>query len=182
MDGLTELKDKAREVYESLHYNIQPRYPYALVWVLPKSQKIGEIYVPDKSNKPVYEGLVLRTHKSFYKYGKLPGHFPEGTDAVLRYQVLVSSELNPGDHILFQHFQGIPVPALDGGVGDYRLIDEKEIYATLEYGKDSTKDKIRRILESHYAPDTDNKDGFANDLMERADVIFHQEPKTTSGA
>lgn len=87
-----------------LHEHIELLCPQVLVRVLPRDYYVGNIYIPDtkESNKPVYEGITVRTWRPKKLPGKNPGDFYE-----------IRSELKPGDHVLFPHFAGQPIPGLN---------------------------------------------------------------------
>lgn len=197
IEQVDKLKAYVAETFQGLHYDIKPRYPYILVRLIPKETNIelgnGKIlWLPDtakgKQNKPVYEGQVLRTYEPFEKLLRTKyveeglAHFTkeEWTD--------VKSELQPGDHVVFQHHWGVPVPKLchDWKVGEYRLVEEQNIIGVLEYEKDSVYSKLRTLFSGAVIQE-DKGDiqsiavTFVNDLLDQADVIFHERAKTLSG-
>lgn len=104
-----KLKDLAQELYSFYNPELTPMYPWVLVYVLPKEQRVGSIWtaVGDKNqNKVTFEGIVLKTWP--IPYGKTR-----------------KEHLNPvevGDHVLFPHFAGQPVSKLSDK--DFRLVKE----------------------------------------------------------
>lgn len=182
MEQLEQLKAQAQKVYENFEYQIRPKFPLVLVWVIPKAQRIGEIYVPDMQNKPVYEGLVLRTYNPFWKtIGKrwVNTEWEEQN-------IWVQPKVEVGDHVLFQHFVGIPIPRYDGGTGELRMVNEDEIVGVIEYQKESVEKKLERLISSglEYGmgmDDSKTPEQIVKDILERCEVIFHTEPRTMSG-
>src|SRR6266446_4483473 len=112
----TEIQDVVNKYYAKRQIDIFPSYPYVLVRVLPKAQKVGEgkygdLIAPDQHNKPIHEGIVIATFKPFYKrlwYSVKKYMYGEG-EAECTEDYLVESPVEPGDHIIYQHFEGVPV-------------------------------------------------------------------------
>ena len=155
------LAEHAIQEYEDLErkvkINFQPMYPGVLIRVLPKEHiSQGGIWLPDakQQNKPIYEGIVLRTYNP-YRLKLDNGKW-----------VTMVAGVDPGDHILFPHWSGEPVPWLRGASGptsaddeEYRIIpargflslvgmkDGGEPFLILNYEKESVDVKIRKIIE-----------------------------------
>lgn len=145
----------AQELMAAHPRTVVPLYPQIFVRVLPKEARKGLIYLPEKSSKPVYEALVLRT----YVQKKVDGN-------------LVTASVKPGDHILFEHWAGLPIPFLDES--RYRVLREENIHAVIHY---ETGMSGEEYLESCGLPETDMKVLRQYDLI-RKDVSS----LTTSGA
>jgi co-chaperonin GroES (HSP10) len=144
---LTEFDNK------NLNFDLQPLYPAVLVRVLPKEtiSRSGLIYLPDeKVNKPIFEGIVLRTWKDKTVHVK---------DKPYRMTCPVSA----GDHILFPHWSGEAVPMLPDSTNrlsfeEYRLIPAKDLFSntgsrdageilgTLQSAKEGATTLIHSIL------------------------------------
>lgn len=115
----------SQELYQR-NRRFTPLYPWVFVRVLEREQQRSGIWVPGAvQNKVVHEGLVIATW--------LPRQKDCGCDRV-------SSELKIGDHVLFQHFAGVPIEGYDRD--RYRVVRECDwdpaneggIFATVEYG------------------------------------------------
>ena len=158
------LAEHAIQEYEDLErkvkINFQPMYPGVLIRVLPKEHiSQGGIWLPDakQQNKPIYEGIVLRTYNP-YRLKLDNGKW-----------VTMVAGVDPGDHILFPHWSGEPVPWLRGASGptsaedeEYRIIpargflslvgmkDGGEPFLILNYEKESVDQKLRTILVDLY--------------------------------
>lgn len=183
-----ELFELAQKMYKSFHRRITPIYPWVLVRVLPKEQQLGSIYVPESQNKVIYEGIVLETWQPFLKSVQMR---EEDCPPRREYYIEVKSELHPGDHVLFPHFEGMPVPYLNAEEKDaYRLVretnsrDEKcEIYGKLEY-QEPIEEKLKEFLFKKRGAGV--SDSFANSFIEGLLRDFYvvrktAEPRTTSG-
>ena len=137
--------------------------PYCLVRILPKDMMVGNIIIPHRkeTNKPVWEGIVLRTweHRLIPFGSKVRAKwFRDHEHAPDKYEI--SSELSPGDHVLFPHFAGQPIPGLDPDV--YRAIPEGinkntglfmfgndvgVIFAKVDYQRESVEEVFDKVLE-----------------------------------
>jgi len=108
-------------LYQEERAVVIPLHPWILIRVLPKETETSAgIVLPDKQNKPVWEGIVLATYRQ--RYGQADGGET----------VLLCPQVEVGDHVLFPHYEGMPAPPLDEK--KYRLIKEETIHAVLEYG------------------------------------------------
>lgn len=125
MDRVEKLEQKfgelAEEIYQAGERRIQPSYPWVLVRVVPKEQKVGSIFMSENSgareqNKPLWEGIVLVTWKPFTET-----HISFELDGA-KYYKHMESEFKAGDRILFPHHSGLPVNFLDDR--RYRLVRE----------------------------------------------------------
>ena len=154
------------ELYASWGRLLIPRPPYVLVRVLPKDIKVGRFYLPPgkDQNKPVFEGLVLAVYRPYWR----PGAAEDESK--------IFCTLRPGDHVLFQHYQGIPaypVP-IDGYGGDYRLIQETAIPAVLEYDRPKVETQLHAILRKY---EGDEYLLYTREILERFNVV----PRKVSG-
>jgi hypothetical protein len=167
-----ELDKAALELWENKSFDIIPMYPWNLVRILPREQKIGSLWVPDNKsvNKPLHEGIVLRTFKpKMYRW----------TEYGIEKERLLTSQYEPGDHVIYQHFSGIPA-GLDlyekwyRYVPEYKIGDHSGIIGTLNYEKESIRALMLEWLEH---------EGLVDNLMAEFDIVRKQKySKTTSGA
>jgi co-chaperonin GroES (HSP10) len=137
----TLLRDLALELYDA-NRQFKPMPPWVLVHVLPKINKIGTLYVPDKQNKTIHEAIVLATWASYTdELGIITTPYGiKNTRTIER-----RSKLATGDHVLFPHWAGLPVSGLDERT--YRIVKEQEwatdgeggIFATVDYDDASTE-------------------------------------------
>jgi co-chaperonin GroES (HSP10) len=153
-----KLVEAVLEEYKALGIGFEPLYPAVLIRVLPKEHMThGGLWLPDtKQNKPIYEGIVLRTYPP--KRIKLD-------DGSWR---TMDSGLEVGDHICFPHWSGEAVPWLRNQLSakdihdeEYRLIpargllslagmkDSGEPYLIVNYTKESVDNKLKEILQQH---------------------------------
>jgi co-chaperonin GroES (HSP10) len=118
-----------------------PMYPWIFVRVLPREQKVGSIYMVEgpKQNKPMHEGIVLATWQPCQRpvKGKL---------------VDLTPDVKPGDHVLFNHWAGLPVV----GYNDkhFRIVKERDWASDKEGG-------IVGLVEPDVAPEVE----LANELV-----------------
>lgn len=149
-----ELDKLAVEIFSNYrdYEQVVPRFPYCIVRILPKDVTIGGIYVPDvaRTNKPVYEGIVLRVWE--------PRHIFDHKGQ----QRVLYSDLEVGDHVLFPHYAGQPLPGLNEG--KYRAIPEGitrnggnvfgsevgVIFAKLDYTRPRVEDVFVQLLEDKF--------------------------------
>lgn len=135
----------------SKHRAFQPRFPWVLVRVLPKDGLYHNlIQLPEKQNKVSWEGIVLSTWQPFsQRLYTSQGHS----------YVAKASALNAGDHVLFPHWSGLPIPGYDDK--EYRMVKEEGwtkdgdggIYATLEYDASASLEQFGK--EFHTIPNED---------------------------
>lgn len=185
-EDLELFKKSVADTFKRFHYGIQPRPPYVLIRIIPKERSLDlgnnlRIILPDvkgkEQNKPLYEGQVLVTYKPYWKkFRGIVGS--EGTPAEM--EIYTKSELNPGDHVLFPHFEGVPVPFLcnDWKRGEYRLVKDECIYGVVEYKRQSVQ---QRLIDLIYTESGQAYSDAAINILDQADVIFHEQAKTLSG-
>ena len=116
-----QFSDLAQEIYERGERRIAPSYPWILVRVVPKEQKVGHIIMSENAgnkeqNKPLYEAIVLKTWKPFVQ------DYCAFEDDSVQYHKQMTSEFIPGDRVLFPHHSGLPINFLDER--KYRLVRE----------------------------------------------------------
>ena len=156
-----QLEEAANLLYSSENREIDPLFPWVLVQILPKEQKYkGVLILPDFSgkdkaqNKPMYEGIVLKTWKPFWRHFKT-NHMPDNEQSCAETretEIWVESQLQPGDHILFPHWSGQPAGFLDEK--EFRLIQEISDYdpppippAKIEYEQESVSTRLQNLVE-----------------------------------
>lgn len=184
-----ELFDLAQRMYKSFYRRITPIYPWVLVRVLPKEQQLGKIWMPESQNKVMYEGIVLETWQPFLKAVQMK----EVDCPSRRDYIEVKSELQLGDHVIFPHFEGMPVPYLNEEEKDaYRLVrelarpgskdDEKcVIYGKLEYQEPIEEQLFKALPEAKMLYGEGTKAVIKGLLRDFYVVRKTAEPRTTSG-
>lgn len=195
-DPLAELATKELQEKE---IDVEPLFPRILVRLVPKEQTKGGILLPggNQQNKPVHEGIVLKTYKPFWnKYRRMEDWMIVKSPQVLTDEhfgevkaIWQECEVVPGDHILFPFMAPniTPVWPLDGGIGMYRLIEEGHVLSKVTYDSQSTLQWLTDKLISYSIVEPGTMDGeikrLAEWILERADVIRKDvESKTLSGA
>jgi co-chaperonin GroES (HSP10) len=124
--------------------SVQPCFPWVLLRVCKKEQERNGLWLPDSTqNKTLHEGIVLSTWQPCQRVQS-------------GYTINLSSELRPGNHVLFNHFAGVP---LEGRSSGYRLVkecnfavaEEGGIIATVEYQElySSPTAKLRALLDQN---------------------------------
>lgn len=179
-----ELRILVTKLYEECGLYLELLYPKILVRVLPKEQKYHGIILPDgnKQNKPVLEGIVIQTYKSFYqKIYLTQAHWvKDDPDPEARYTQLVECQVKPGDHILFPYIEYgiVPIEPLDHGKGDYRLMPDNLVQAKLDYSSKTLRSELMEMISNSPV----NIEAQADFLLEWADFVPKgQVSKTRSG-
>lgn len=167
-------------LYRECGVEVEPMYPKVLVRVLPREQQTkGGIILPEgaKQNKPVLEGVVLKTYKPFFQKIYLADADWVREDPAPEVKYLQKAEccVKPGDHILFPHieFGIVPVWPLDDGVGDYRMVPEPLIIGTLEYKRQDVKEWLYDLLADNDGGKTEDEwlDNMVEAVLKNADVV-----------
>lgn len=157
-----KLVNLAQQLYSDAGREFTPKYPWVVVYVIPKEQKTASgIWIPDlagdkKQNKVLYEGIVLQTWEPFMKYIRVKTH-PVGSNGDQATEswtdIEMKSELHPGDHVLFPHYEGLPLPWTNEE--EFRIIRESnpkdpegrcEVFGKLEYELESDEEVILDII------------------------------------
>jgi len=182
---IAKLKALVSKTYEGLGTRIIPARGKILIRVIPKETerqinvgggKTLSLVLPEKNqNKPTWEGQVLAVYKPWLEQVQISCQTcnQQGTrDIMHRPSVAV------GDHVLFPHHLGAPVPSMCyyWKTGDYRLIDEHDIQGVLEYSGLTTKETLKNLYSA-----VEDQELFVDALLEKADVIFYTKAVTTSG-
>jgi len=145
-----------------------PKFPWVLVYVLPREQRIGTLWVPGDAksqNKVTLEGVVVKLWKADH--------------------LKVKSNLEIGDHVLFQHHAGQPFA--DRSKDDFRvvkegftqvvdseIIDSGHIFAKVNYSEKDVEKEFWKVLRNI-------KDEKIFEIISRNFVIYPKESKTLSG-
>src|ERR1039458_8628922 len=118
-DYREKLRKLAQQYFESFCPRINPLFPWVLVYVLPKEQKVQGIWMPDldgqkKQHKATLEGIVLQVwgdgrHASFY-----------GSE-----MRTIFTQLKVGDVVAFPHWAGWPPDPEHSK--DFRMVKEYQI-------------------------------------------------------
>lgn len=194
---IIEMQEQLRGFLKKLHDSagivLHPRPPYCVVYALPKGLSEGLIVLPDQKNKPVHEAIVMSTFTPYWKHFRIQiaehdTYFEE---------VKVEPTVKPGDHVLFEHFAGIPIPFLNpGGLhssltshGDFRLVrddgnrDLGSILGVLEYESKGTINRMVDIFKSMMDLDRKSLRGVSRELMKHFVIVDRQKSsKTSSGS
>ena len=144
---LEQIDELTQELYKC-HQHFVPMYPWVLVMLCTKEQEYHGIILPENQNKIVHEGIVLSTwqQKIFER-----GHVT--VDGIRRTRCEVEqSELSFGDHVLFQHYAGKPVPGFDRD--RFRIVKEKNwsftddggIFAYVRYPQDHLDKPLEELM------------------------------------
>jgi hypothetical protein len=148
MKDNTALAKQYHREYKEKNLELHLIYPNVLIRVIPKPDFFGSFYIPDAlRNKPVYEGVVIKTYTP--RIALVKGK-----------EILLESGLKPGDHVLFPYWSGVPVPGLSDE--EYRCIpdrsfmsggakqDSPEVMAVLTYEEKSIREELGEELEAFY--------------------------------
>lgn len=122
--------DYVDEMYREEAGQFRPIYPWVLVRVLPKTQAVGGIWLPENQNKVNYEGFVL-----------CPYH-PHDMMVKGIWRSIIC-KVRTGQRILFPHYVGMPVAFLDEKY--YRVVKEEDILGILEASQDK---RIKEVLHT----------------------------------
>ena len=125
----------SQDLYDNSRRAFRPMYPWVFVQVLPKEQMYhGLIHTVSDQNKPVHEGIVLATWAPFEKH---TGQRLLTTGATVEKYIMIKSEFDPGDHVLFPHWAGRDITGFSEE--KYRVVREEHdaneggIFARVEY-------------------------------------------------
>jgi co-chaperonin GroES (HSP10) len=131
------------------HRSVLPMHPWVLVYVLPREQKLGKLFLPGSQQKVTLEGIVLSTWAQWTEERGFRENGVEKTRIVVH-----KSELSIGDHVLFPHWSGLPIPGMDET--KFRVVkelgwsknEEGGIYGVVEYSEPDTSAnaKLRELL------------------------------------
>lgn len=180
-----ELKDQIQELvikaYLECGVDVAPKKHTYLIRVLPKEQVtqsgiiLADMGNKDHQNKPVYEALVLATYSPYIR--TLEAYMVKSKDlsGSELIEELIVPEFGVGDHILFPHYEGTPIPHLDLGKGDYRIIREEVIVCKLEYESRKVEEQLREgvlhwLGDAPYC-DKYNAGNLAKWILERFNVV-----------
>jgi hypothetical protein len=182
---LEGINDLCQKLYQECGRSIKPRYPWVLVKVLPKIQKAFGLEMPAAQNKIFYEGLVLETWDNFC----ITINDTHEDGRTIKHQQVMESRLKPGDHVVFPHFEGLPVgDMLDEH--EFRLVHEVnshdmegrcEIMAKMEYQSEPVRDQL---LDMVYATRESNEpdEEIVNGIVKRFILVPRSiEAKSVSG-
>jgi len=181
--------------YKERSVVVEPLYPRILVRWLPKEQmSSGGIVLTDKDqNKPVHEGVVLAVYKPFWqrKRSKMEPWMIEKSPAIQMDEdgkvemIWQECAVKPGDHVLFPHmgFGITPVWPLDGGTGEFRLVEEVHALSVVKYETEPVEAWLEKLLSEVFEAGDADPLNVASRILKEADVVRRgQTSKTTSGA
>lgn len=133
-----EIDARMQRIYDGAAQRWVPRYPWVLVRVLKRAHQLPSgIWLPDRQNKTVHEGIVLRTWNAFKN----------------KKNAEKKSLLAPGQHVVFSHYAGLPLQGMNEE--RYRIVREEEwgvesggIMAELDYeGREQRAgEKLKKLL------------------------------------
>jgi co-chaperonin GroES (HSP10) len=189
----TQIEDLVTQAYRECGLDVVPKRGTYLIRVLPKETvtKSGVILADmgnkDHQNKPNYEGVVLATFAPYEK--NIEAFMVRSVDVTGSERVVERVEplLSVGDHILFPHYEGIPIPSLDLGTGEYRIINEESVVVVISYDAkkvdEKLHDEICSWLESQAMDVADfSTRELVETIRERFNVVSKDlQPKTLSG-
>jgi co-chaperonin GroES (HSP10) len=143
-EQLEELLERCcHALYERGGKRIMPLYPWVLVRTLPKERKVSGIWVPEKTDTVLYQGIVLAIYKPFQAMGKKGQVYPK------------ICPLEVGQRVTFHYSEGMPVPGLDEKY--YRLVRvevDQQIYprmgvlGTVDYhGDQQLPEKLKELFK-----------------------------------
>lgn len=176
---LTQIQQLVTDLHSQAGVTVKPEYPFALVRVLDREQKRGMIILPEKQKKTIIEGIVLDTFRPFYR--KVKGAQDE---------VETKSSFKPGDHILFPHYEGVPVP-IDDYAGDFRLVPEifgfygperNGAIATIEYEAEKTNEWLLKLILGIRPIPAEHAEKLVSTLMQQAEIFPHNRKSLTQSA
>lgn len=173
---IAEIKRKIAKLASELHQEFHseyaewyPKFPWVLVYILPREQRAGKLWVPGDTknqNKVTLEGVVVRLWKA--------EHIPYKTD------------LKIGDHVLFPHFAGQPfanrsaeefrvikedIPRFENGISD------GHIFAKVNYSSKKIETEFMNLV--NFTMKDLSKEAFQ--VLSRNFIIYPKESKTLSG-
>jgi co-chaperonin GroES (HSP10) len=159
LEGLTrkEADQLLLDAYRGSGRTFRPLFPWVFVRVLPKEleYKSGLLVLPEKQNKTDHEGVVLATWEPITAEAiktKSDSEWLIDRYRSLQYRnVAKVSVLRAGDHVMFPHWAGMPIPGFDDA--SYRVVKEEGwkkdedggIYAVV--GRDEAEDPYAGISE-----------------------------------
>jgi co-chaperonin GroES (HSP10) len=134
---LTELLDRTQELYASTCRTIQPTKGWVLIRVLEREQvtQSGIIVPGIEQNKPLHEGIVLATWEPWIEERTMQDEDGKKLTKVIQHK----SDLKPGDHVLIDHWCGVPVEGDSKINTKFRLVKEEpdpnlgSVKAVVEY-------------------------------------------------
>lgn len=121
-----------QELYNRCGRHIQPKFPWVLVKVLPKIQQSYGLILPQSQNKIFYEGLVLETWAPFTIQQS------KNNETITTFR---ESRLKPGEHVLFPHFEGMPVG---------EMLDEREFRLVREVNNKDPEGRCEILAKMVY--------------------------------
>lgn len=175
VEGLSDIVGKfARELADRVAPTITLKYPWVLVRVLPRENKVGSIVIPGSAqgigqNKPVHEGIVLHTWKPWVK------QWTKNGEAYLHH---VKPSVKLGDHVLFHHWAGQELYGFDKQ--EFRVVRSDDwsetvdggILAVLDYNEtDNTRKVLADMVEEWFNAYATISTDLADQIEERFQLI-----------
>lgn len=170
-------------LYNGSEKQFVPQFPLVFVRVLQKEQVHNGIILQGvDQNKPLYEGVVMVTWEpKTFERGKI------GADGVRYTRTVVHrSAYKPGDHVVFPHWAGAPVPGWSPD--KYRVIKETEwdfskdggIYGIMNHNvpDETPRGLLQQILDKHlHHPQ--QASAILNEIFDRLVLIDRDKPSLT---
>lgn len=136
---LDDLSEKTQALYQHACRSLTPRRDWVLLRVLEREQVTkGGIIVPGfEQNKPLHEGIILATWEPWTEERTTRDEEGRTVVRVIHHR----SELKAGDHVLFDHWAGVPVLSDSKINCNFRLVKEPDdpnlgsIKAVVEYSE-----------------------------------------------
>lgn len=122
----------AQKLFQQADVDVVPGRRWMIVRVLPKEQMStsGRVIMVENQNKLLYEGVVIRVYEPYRTARERIGwHHVEKIEGEM---ATIGCQVHPNDHVLFPHFEGLPV----GNKLDekkYRFLEEGIVVAKLDY-------------------------------------------------
>lgn len=180
---IQEIKKKIALLSAELHNefhpdygNWYPKFPWVLVYVLPREQRIGSLWVPGDEkhqNKVTLEGVVVKLWKADH--------------------LKIKTALEVGDHVLFQHYAGQPFSfsseqefrmvkeGFTNFFGEDGIMDSGHIFSKLNYSEKAIQGEFWNLLHKTVLLPKKVNPFEAFKVLSKNFVIYPKESKTLSG-
>src|SRR5579864_5749771 len=178
---IQEIKKKiallAAELHREFHTEYaewNPKFPWILVHVLPREQRIGSLWVPGDTknqNKVTLEGVVVKLWKADH--------------------LNIKSELAIGDHVCFPHYCGQPFSnasdqefrlvkeCFPNYINSSDIIDSGSIFLKLEYSDKTIENELLKDIKLLRKSNETDKEFL--DRLRKNFVIYPNHSRTLSG-
>ena len=129
-------------IYEYGTRRFIPMYPWVLVRMLPKENKFGSLWTPEKQEKTLYEGIVIEPYPTKHTMS------PKGKPLSLFCPV------ERGQRIVFPHHEGMPLKDWDDKMyrivrieADQDVYPKMGVFGTLTYdGDQELQERLKQVF------------------------------------